>query len=131
MPPKKKKHAAKKQLKSHIERGSSNNVVVSVPLVAYWFHIINTAAFKDELPTPDKIVVRKLNGKWGICEGSRKTKNCVITINSKIPNKTFFLATIAHEMVHHYQWVKTNDVNHGKTFKEWKEFFRKNFSISI
>lgn len=129
--PKKKRVAAKKHLKTHIEKGARNNVVVSESLVAYWFHIINSAAFKNELPTPDKIVVRRMVGRWGLCEGNSKTNNCVITISNSIPNKTFFLATVAHEMVHQYQWIHTNDVHHGRSFKEWKEFFRKTFRIVI
>jgi hypothetical protein len=130
-PRKKKCSAAKQHFKSHIAKGHSSNVEITESLVVYWFHIINSAAFKNALPTPDKIVVRRLKGAWGLCVGSSRTNNCVITISPKIETKSFLLATIAHEMVHQYQWIYRQDINHGRVFKDWKEFFRKNFSITI
>lgn len=123
--------AAKKHFKTHLSNKGDSNIEVSETLIMYWFHIINSAAFKNELPVPDKIVVRRLIGAWGLCEGSSRTKNCVITISNKIETKAFLLATIAHEMVHQYQWIYRADINHGKTFKEWKDYFKKNFSICI
>ena len=124
--------AAKKQIKSHLLNKGNSNIEVSESLISYWFHIFNSAAFKNKLPVPDKFVIRPMNGAWGYCEGRSRTKNCIITISSKINNKSFLLATIAHEMVHQYQWIYGSEcIDHGKTFKEWKEYFRKNFSIIL
>lgn len=120
-----------KKLKTHLSSKGASDVVITPTLISYWFHILNAAAFNNKLPFPQNIIVRPMNGAWGYCVGYTRTKNCVITISSRIKNKSLLLSTLAHEMSHQYQWVFGECIDHGNTFRTWKEYFRKQFSLVI
>ena len=52
-------------------------------------------------------------------------------MNKKYKNKQFFVEVLAHELIHHYQFM--NDItlsHHSESFTMWKEKFnRKGLSL--
>ena len=51
-------------------------------------------------------------------------------MNNWFWNKSEFIYTIAHEMIHQWQWMNFHKTNHGRTFMKWKDKLRK-FDIPL
>lgn len=117
---------AKKKLKDHISKivPLSCQFTPTESVAWYWWHVINKAAFKNALPPPE-ITIRKLRGAWGNCNGEN------ITISTNITNKKLFIATVAHEMVHQWQFHYGAKLNHGNVFRDWDIYFKKTFGIVL
>jgi hypothetical protein len=126
---------AKKKLKDHLKtHRSKTSACYFVPTESvawYWWRVINKAAFKNKLPYPEEIVIRKLRGAWGLCNGKTRNDTCIITISSEITNRKLFIATVAHEMVHQWQWYDRGRLDHASSFREWNEYFKRNFGIVL
>lgn len=121
--------AAKSKLKSHVARYKHDQgFEVTERHILYWFGVINRAAFRNKLEQP-KFVIRRMRGAWGFCEGYKG--KVVITLSSKIDNRELFLATLAHEMVHQYQYVTEDKITHTGSFIEWKRFFKRYMNITL
>jgi hypothetical protein len=125
------KFAAKRRLKEHFKGKSSCTFVPTETVAWYWWRIINKAAFNDKLPYPGKIIIRRLRGFDGFCVGKTNKNICEITLASNIHDKKLFIATIAHEMVHQWQFYFGSDLHHGMDFREWKLFFSSKFGIVL
>lgn len=123
--------AAKKKVKAHVKRYRNNDGFQFTDRhIIYWFGIINRAAFRNRLPVPD-FKIRRLRGAWGLCEGDNGNE-IVISINETIDNRELFIATLAHEMVHQYQYLYLGGtMNHKESFIEWKRFFKRHMKILI
>lgn len=136
---KSKAYSAKKKLKNHLDntRYLNNGFIPTEQVTKYWWRIINMAVFKNSLPPPSDIIIRKLRDYkglyiWGMCSGKTRINLCEITINENITSKKLFLETLIHEMVHQHQWYNNNgNMNHGKTFKEWEIYFKNKFDLII
>ena len=122
------KSAAQKQLKSHVIRRGNCGLEVTESLVYYWFHIINKAAFKDQVNRPI-VVVRGMRGYSGWCR--IKLVGPTIELASKAKNRKTFIATVAHEMVHLWQWQNEYELDHGQNFTYWKRHFKKQFGLIL
>lgn len=125
---------AKKKLNGHLKGKTATCYFTPTESVAwYWWRVINKAAFKNKLPYPEEIVIRKLRGAWGLCNG--KTKNgydsCIITLTTDIKDRKMFIATVAHEMVHQWQWHTRRNFDHTTSFRGWSSYFKRNFGIVI
>ena len=120
---------AKKKLKAHISKpvcvSKSHQFTPTESVAWYWWHVINKAAFNNSLPYP-VIAIKNLRGAWGNCNGK------TINISTNITNRKFFIATVAHEMVHQWQFhYAAGKLNHGNLFRDWDVYFRKNFGIIL
>lgn len=98
------------------------------------FDYLNDIIFGKELPyTTIKLYNSKVN--MGFFEGvPDEDGNPELRIKiSKHYNKDFntFVATLAHEMVHCYQYIKHMPVDHGKAFKEIAAAIKKTIGIDI
>ncbi len=136
--------AARKKLKRHVDKQKAarkklkiekyktdEDFVITESLVAYWWRIINRAAFQGRMEQPE-IAVKKLRGKWGECTGHYKDGSVVIDISEEIRNRELLISIIAHEMVHQWQWkYRSNKMSHGDTFTAWKQWFKDKFGILI
>ena len=86
---------------------------------------LNEVIWGGRLP-PAKFSVRQLRGCWGSFVGDRKKNKHVINMCKRYPNAQLFVGTLAHEMIHYWQWLHSEtdrEVNHGKTFWQWKKKF--------
>jgi hypothetical protein len=107
--------------------------------IEYAYGIINKYVFNSQLKRPE-ILVKQLPKQWGNClwdDHKQSSKShCVITL---VPNwfcVHWFMNTLAHEMVHQYQWdIHRFDLEqqgrglylgsgaHGPSFFEWRDHF--------
>lgn len=108
------------------------------------FRLINREIFYNRLPMP-KFEIRRLKGAIGICAGRegpiRKTKShCTLHLADRYYCRQWFISTLAHEMVHQYQWdVFSNmrverglprHMSHGPTFYIWRKKLAK-YNIAL
>ena len=99
------------------------------------FRLINREIFYNRLPMP-KFVLCRLYDAIGMCSGSegpvRKTKSyCTIHLADRYYCRQWFISTLAHEMVHQYQWDVYSNIrvyrglprhmSHGPTFYIWRK----------
>lgn len=99
------------------------------------YRLINREVFYNRLPMP-KIVLKRLYDALGICEGKegpiRKTKSyCTIYLADRYYCRQWFISTLAHEMVHQYQWDIYSNIRkkrglsrtmgHGPSFYIWRK----------
>jgi hypothetical protein len=97
-----------------------------------YFNILNTGIFKNKLIPFNEIVIKNLKyqktmGQVIIEDFERKgTRNLRLEMNISYDNKKDFLETLAHEMVHLYQFTRINDTgNHNKHFYNFRPLFKK------
>lgn len=96
--------------------------------IEHWFKIINREIFGNTLPEFDKIEIRRRRGCWGECQGYVKKngeKTSMVSLNHYHISKQHFIEVLAHECVHHYQWIYENIMDHGMSFSTWKTAFQK------
>jgi hypothetical protein len=87
-----------------------------------WFGVINRELFDGCLPSIDILIGwRRKTHAYYVTGGRPDGRICV---NKKYPSKKFFVEVLAHECVHHYQWVFEGDVGHGQTFQKWIDKFK-------
>lgn len=85
---------------------------------------LNNLLFGGTLPKAKEInfVCKKLDSDtFASC--SVKDEEIYITMERKYITKNLFRKILAHEMVHLYQAIKYNKMDHGKTFFEMKDMF--------
>ena len=112
------------------------------------YRLINATIFNDSLVMPEIKLVR-LRNAWAYCEGdecpfSKNKTRCTIYVHENWYRKNYLISTIAHEMVHQYQWDIISRkrqkqglcsiMSHGPTFFQWRDAFNKHglqLSISL
>ena len=106
----------------------------SVDDVIYAYKILNRYVFYNKLRRPI-IELKQTQKNWGYCTWHNKHiwngSWCTIRLNDKWFCPQWFMNTLAHEMVHQYQWdVWSWDNNlpeasggHGPSFFMWREQF--------
>jgi hypothetical protein len=96
--------------------------------------LINRYVFNNKLVMPpiELGICRKY---WGMCFGYEQEMNpgtyCKIKLTDKWFCKQWFVTTLAHEMVHQYEWdVLNKNMTHRQSFFMWKEKLAK-FNIDL
>jgi hypothetical protein len=108
--------------------------------VTYAYNIINRYVF-DSVLTKPVIQQGRIPKCWGTCYWLEQEQNTGSWCRIKLVDKWFcehwFMNTLAHEMVHQYQWdidrwehieyygrdIHQNSGGHGPSFYEWRERF--------
>jgi hypothetical protein len=85
------------------------------------FRNINRQVFNNELKMPNfRLVYSK--EFWGECTGDLEDyTKCTIKINKSFLSKRLFVYTLAHEMVHQWEWLVNEDMTHGPQFFLWRD----------
>lgn len=109
--------------------------------IDYAYKIINRYVFDNALTKP-QITQAQLKKLWGYCQWENQEQATGSWCNIKLMNKWFcaqwFMNTLAHEMVHQYQWdvyrwdhlvyygrpIFTNSSAHGPSFYMWRDRFK-------
>jgi CRISPR/Cas system endoribonuclease Cas6 (RAMP superfamily) len=96
-----------------------------------WFRILNRELFDSTLSEVDSIDIRRRRKTWAFyycswCMITDKILETKLCMNRKYPNKKFFVEVLAHEMIHHYQFLNCEPLGHGPTFFKWKSKFKRN-----
>lgn len=107
--------------------------------IIYAYNIINRYVFDNQLRRPE-IKQGTLRKAWGYCQWLEE-QNSGTSVQIRLMDKWFcpqwFIQTLAHEMVHQYQWdiyryehmdYYGRDINqhsgaHGPSFYAWRERF--------
>ena len=93
-----------------------------------WFRYINRAVFNNELPNFDKIIIKKwLKRAVGqVCAYPDKDpKRFELEMLRKYNSKKDFIETLAHEMIHLYQFALKKDTgNHNSIFYSFRPRFK-------
>ena len=102
-------------------------------LITRWFNILNENIFNSEVYPFYSIEIKRKHG----CHAEHipyvdcnKNIYGVLSISDRFINKNEFLFTLAHEMIHQWQWMQLNKTDHGRTFMKWKNKLNK-FEIPL
>ena len=107
--------------------------------VTYAYDIINRHVFDNALQRPD-IQSRTMHKTWGFCawnwDDQGNGSHCNIVLMNKWFCPQWFMQTLAHEMVHQWQWdiyrwqqleigkeIYLGSGAHGPSFFAWRERF--------
>lgn len=92
-----------------------------------WFNILNRELFKNSLPPVDEIDIRWRRGAYAYYDYDENKINgiCKLLMNKRYKSKQFFVEVLAHEMVHHYQYIYNEEMGHGSSFLKWRDTFNK------
>jgi len=99
------------------------------------YNIINDSVFHNQLRKPEIIVKPRCRKYWGMCTGDttkyRTGSYCKIYLMDKWISTQWMIATLAHEMVHQYQWDiegpereeegKESLMSHGPSFFQFRD----------
>lgn len=98
------------------------------------YKLINKYVFNNQLTMPP-IEVGTCRKYWGMCMGlpytTRKGTYCTIKLMDKWFCIQWLVTTLAHEMVHQYEWdILDKNMTHRQSFFIWKERLDK-FNINL
>lgn len=93
--------------------------------VRRWFAIINAEIFKNTLPKIDEIDIRWRRKKFAAYEAHKKTGKTKLLISKRYRSKKFFVEILAHELIHHHQFIFSEPMGHGPSFQRWVSKFNK------
>ena len=91
---------------------------------------INRNVFNGELKMPSfRLVYTK--AFWGECQGVLNDQTKVkMKINKSFLSKRLFINTMAHEMVHQWEWLNNENMTHGPQFFLWRDQLA-NYNITL
>lgn len=83
------------------------------------FNDINRTVFGNELKMPSFRLVKA--DYWGMCVGDQEDSGKVtIYLTKRFLSKRLFVFTLAHEMVHQWEWLHHENMTHGPKFFQWR-----------
>jgi len=93
-----------------------------------WFNILNRELFNNSLPPVNEIDIRWRRGAhawYDYDEDHPGEGTSKLLMNKRYKSKQFFVEVLAHEMVHHYQYIYSEEMGHGSSFLKWRDKFNK------
>jgi hypothetical protein len=98
------------------------------------YDLINKYVFNNRLVRPP-IVLKSCRKYWGMCIGSptevKSGTYCTIELMNKWFCVQWMITTLAHEMVHQYEWdVLRKNMTHRQSFFMWRDHMAK-FNIDL
>ncbi len=106
--------------------------VPSKHLITRWTNILNEEVFDNIIYPFYDISIKRLHDCHA--EHIGWTHGDLIygelSIDCYFYNKTEFIYTLAHEMIHQWQWMEINKTDHGRSFMKWKTKLNK-FEIPL
>ena len=89
-----------------------------------WFNILNRELFENSLPHVNEFDIRWRRKAHAYYDyDKRRGGTCKLLMNKKYKSKQFFVEVLAHEMVHHYQYINGERMGHGLSFQKWCDKF--------
>ena len=106
--------------------------VPSKHLITRWTNILNEEVFNNIIYPFYDISIKRLHDchaeHIGWTHGDLVYGE--LSIDCYFYNKTEFIYTLAHEMIHQWQWMQLNKTDHGRSFMKWKTKLHK-FEIPL
>ena len=99
------------------------------------YDLLNRYIFDNGLERPS-FNIKRTRGYWGMTDGRMNIEDekffvQEIILTNKFPHKAMFIATLAHEMIHQFQWEvlsperhaqgKESIMSHGPSFFAWRK----------
>ena len=111
-------------------KSSSKKYTTNYKDIKKYFIYFNKILFKDKLNKFNDIKIKKMIRSSGQCVENisyyKGTSFFVLEMKPKYKNKTEFLNTLSHEMIHLWQQTIMKDTgNHNKLFFSFKSRFRR------
>ena len=106
-----------------IRKSSSGELFPTKNLVTRWFNILNEEVFDNIINPFHEIEIKRKQGCHAEhipIEDKRGVIYATLSINERFYNRQEFIFTLAHEMVHQWQWMHLHQSDHGETFFKWK-----------
>jgi hypothetical protein len=129
------KIAARKKIVQHLRRrGHVADFKVTPKLVMRWWNLLNKAIFDGKLLAPKKIICKAFRGDYGWCMPLSTKGHVHLGINSEFFDRKTFLAVLAHEMIHQWQWTDEEfggRLTHGETFWRWESVLKNNLKLPL
>jgi len=132
MSQKKKKLSKLEKLMTQTNHKSSSKekYVTTIDDCKKWIRILNKELFEGSLTRLDEIDIRRRRMCYAyyhyypIKKGDdlRYSRLCM---SNKYTSEKFFVEILAHELIHHYQYINEQPMGHGPSFMLWKESFNK------
>ena len=123
---------ARKKYKSKLEKVMTEDCELTYETTIEdcqkWFNILNRELFENTLPQIKEIDIRWRRGAYAWYDYDEKLPGNGISkllMNKRYKSKKFFIEVLAHEMVHHYQYINNEDMGHGSSFVKWRDKFNK------
>jgi hypothetical protein len=109
--------------------------------ITYAYNLINRVVFRNQLRKPF-IKTGRVNHAWGMCNWHDQEQYngtfCELWVADKWFCPQWFLNTLAHEMVHQWQWdvyrfdylaeygrgMNEDGGGHGPSFYQWRDEFK-------
>jgi|TARA_R110002096_G_scaffold38193_1_gene105650 hypothetical protein len=106
-------------------RENKNKVKPFVPskhLITRWANILNEEIFNNIIHPFHDITIKRKHDCHAEHIGWEHGEYVFgeLSMDSKFLNKSYFIYTLAHEMIHQWQWMQLNKTDHGKSFMKWK-----------
>lgn len=120
--------ARKSKLAKLLETNDRYEYETTVEDCQEWFNILNRELFNNTLPNIHEIDIRWRRGAHAWYDYDEKkpgTGTSKLLMNKRYTSKQFFVEVLAHEMVHHYQYINNEEVGHGSSFLKWRDKFNK------
>lgn len=114
-------------------RGHVADFKVTPVLVMRWWNLLNNALFDGKLLPPRKIVCRAFRNDCGWCMPMAKKGHVQLGISSEFGDRKEFIAVLAHEMIHQWQWTVDGGgrMTHGETFWQWEKQLKRVFNLPL
>lgn len=120
--------ARKSKLTKLLETNDRYEYETTVEDCQEWFDILNRELFNNTLSNIHEIDIRWRRGAYAwydYDENKPGTGISRLLMNKRYKSKQFFVEVLAHEMVHHYQYINNEEVGHGSSFLKWRGKFNK------
>ena len=115
---------------TNCKTSSKDEYVTTLQDCKKWIRILNKELFKGSLKRLDEIDIRRRRMCYAYYlyypitkdDEFRYSKLCMA---NKYVSEKFFVEILAHELIHHYQYINEQPMGHGPSLMEWKEIFNK------
>jgi len=115
------------------EQNDERLFFVTKHLITRWFNIMNEEIFNNKIYPFYTIDIKRKQGCHAEHISHEDNNGSIygeLSISDRFINKNEFLYTLAHEMVHQWQWMNLYTSNHGQSFWKWKNRLSK-FEIPL
>ena len=115
-----------------IRNQTKSEFIPTKSVITRWFNIFNEEIFDDKINPFHEIEIKRKQGCHAehIGEHDGKYLYGTLSMNERFNDKNEFLFTLAHEMVHQWQWMNLIRSDHGESFWKWKSRLAK-FEIPL
>ena len=116
-----------------IRNQTQSEFIPTKSVITRWFNIFNEEIFNGKInPFYDVEIKRKqgCHAEHIALEEDNGYMYGVLSMNERFNDKNEFLFTLAHEMVHQWQWMYLDRTDHGQSFWKWKSRLAK-FEIPL